>query len=83
MLSESDLRNGDMQSSVAGRVVGGVEVPYHTSWPWQVQENQPERKKQDKSSCGDALRVISLSIQIHRVLYGTIGQNHVCFSQLR
>uniref|UniRef100_H3DLM6 Peptidase S1 domain-containing protein n=1 Tax=Tetraodon nigroviridis TaxID=99883 RepID=H3DLM6_TETNG len=35
-LAVSDLRNDDTWSSIAGRIVGGVEVPYHTSWPWQV-----------------------------------------------
>lgn len=39
VLAESELRNGDMQSTVMERVVGGVEVPYHSSWPWQVQQN--------------------------------------------
>ncbi|XP_029682048.1 elastase-1-like isoform X2 [Takifugu rubripes] len=36
VLAESELHNGDMQSTVMERVVGGVEVPYHSSWPWQV-----------------------------------------------
>lgn len=56
VLAESDLRNGDMWSSVAGRIVGGVEVPSHTSWPWQVQEYKPESRKHKTLS----LRVVLL-----------------------
>ncbi|XP_051271748.1 elastase-1-like isoform X2 [Dicentrarchus labrax] len=36
VLAELELQSGGMQSSTAGRVVGGEEVPHHSSWPWQV-----------------------------------------------
>lgn len=53
-------------------VVWGVEVPDHTSWPWQVLENQPENRIKD-------LRVMLLELsqhtQKHRILNETIGKN--------
>ncbi|KAI3369866.1 hypothetical protein L3Q82_024681 [Scortum barcoo] len=36
MLADLELQSSYEQSRTAGRVVGGEEVPYHTSWPWQV-----------------------------------------------
>ncbi|XP_040889558.1 elastase-1-like [Toxotes jaculatrix] len=36
VLAELELQPSYTESSTAGRVVGGEEVPYHTSWPWQV-----------------------------------------------
>lgn len=44
VLAESELYNGDMLSTVTGRVVGGVAVPYHDSWPWQVQEKNVRKQ---------------------------------------
>ncbi|XP_071349405.1 elastase-1-like isoform X2 [Trachinotus anak] len=36
VLAELELRSSYADSSTAGRVVGGDEVPYRSSWPWQV-----------------------------------------------
>ncbi|XP_070850199.1 elastase-1-like [Chaetodon trifascialis] len=35
LLAEVELQSSDMQRRSAGRVVGGEEVPHHSSWPWQ------------------------------------------------
>ncbi|KAE8298315.1 Elastase-1 [Larimichthys crocea] len=36
VLAELKLQSSHTESSTAGRVVGGEEVPYQSSWPWQV-----------------------------------------------
>lgn len=35
----ADSESGNIQSGAAARIVGGDVVPYHTSWPWQVQHH--------------------------------------------
>ncbi|XP_067361937.1 elastase-1-like [Channa argus] len=36
VLAELELQSNYTELSPAGRVVGGQDVPNHTSWPWQV-----------------------------------------------
>lgn len=39
VLAELKLQSSHTESSTAGRIVGGEEVPYQSSWPWQVQHH--------------------------------------------